>query len=476
MLSAVALLAAACGGSEEAAPAGGGSSAAEGQAVQSRSLKDTRPGDGIEAAGGVLKGSGECPENPDPSAPNVHSIAWYGPNLDQLADVGLETVDLDDPVLMVGSYIDEINRNGGLNGHCFRLDSYIWDLVDPARSIGGICAELPQARPLAIMALGYDPGAFQCLTVAARIPTVTILGSRNSEEVGLAAGLYFDDRGTTEAIMVGGLEVAVNAGEISSADRVALLYLTETERSAAEDAAERLGLNLARVSKLAAMPLLDDLAAAWQADNVTAVTSTADWEIVSQLMIEADELDWLPTWVTTDIQTATLVLSAAPDRQAANLLQASTWRAPGDQISTLDQGCVTLRNISGADIFSYRLHTDAWVLLTALCDTLDVLFSAVSRAETPVTTQALAAALEDTSFESPHGALIEFNPAVKFGAARMRGLRADTNCALNPWGCLRSVTPWYDLTPFTPPAAPEQATTDGTGESADTTEGTAASG
>ena len=458
VIATVALLASACGGMEETSPIQGAANP-ENRTVEASSLMSTRPGAGIDAAGGVLHGSSECPEDPAPGDSNVRSIAWYGPDFDELASIGLETLDLDDPVLMLESYVAEINRHGGLNGHCFRVDSYIWSLANPAESIGRICAEMPPTQPLTVMALGMDSFAFQCLTAAAGIPAVTILSPRSWAEMsmGMAAGHYFDDRGTREALLAGSLEVAAGADGIDVTDRIGLLYTADSEREVAEGTAERLGL---RLTAFAAVPqqegevpdFLTVTAAQWQNEGVTAVATTAPWEDVSGFMTEAEALDWLPTWVTSDLQTATLVLDDAPDRQARNLIQASAWRAPGDPISTLDQGCVSLRNTSGAEVFGYRLHTDAWILLNSLCDLLDITFSAVSRAEIPLTNESMAAALANSSLETPHGSLIGFDAGSQFGPNRLRALQADPDCALNPWGCLRPVTSWFELAPITPPA------------------------
>lgn len=456
---ATALLASACGGMEEPSPTEGAANP-ENRTVGASSLMSTRPGAGIDAAGGILRGSDECPENPAAGAPNVRSIAWYGPDFDELADIGLETLDLDDPVLMLESYVAEINRHGGLNGHCFRVDSYIWSLTNAAETIGQICAEMPPTQPLAIMALGLDTFGFQCLTAAAGIPAVTILSPRSWAEmgIGMASGRYFDDRGTTEAMLAGSLEVAAGADAISAADRIGLLYKADSDLQVASDTAERLGLQLTASAAVPELPdeeipeFLAGTAVQWQNEGVTAVAATAEWRQVSGLMTAAEALDWQPVWVTSDLQTATLVLDEAPDRQALNLIQASAWRAPGDPISTLDQGCVALRNNSTAEVFGYRLHTDAWILLTALCDLLDILFSAVSRAETPLTNESMAAALAHSRLETPHGSLIGFDAGSQFGPNRLRALEADPNCALNPWGCLRPATSWFDLAPITPPA------------------------
>lgn len=459
VIAAAALLASACGSVEGTAPTEGAANP-ENRTVEASSLMSTRPGAGIDAAGGILHGSGECPEDPAPGAPNVRSIAWYGPDFDELASIGLETLDLDAPVLIIESYVAEINRHGGLNGHCFRVDAYIWSLANAVESIGRICAEMPPTQPLVVMALSLDSFAFQCLTAASGIPAVTILSARSWAEMslGMATGRYFDDRGTREALLDGSLEVAARADEIDVTDRIGLLYTVDSEREVAEGAAERLDL---RLSAFAAVPQAEEeipaflavTAAQWQNEGITAVATTANWNEVNQFMVEAEALDWLPTWVTSDLQTATLVLDDAPARQAQNLIQASAWRAPGDQVSALDQGCVSLRNTSGAEVFGHRLHTDAWILLNSFCDLLDITFSAVSRAETPLTNESMAAALADSRLETPHGSFIGFNAGSEFGPNRLRALQADPDCALNPWGCLRPVTSWFELAPITPPTA-----------------------
>ena len=58
----------------------------------------------------------------------------------------------------------------------------------------------------------------------------------------------------------------------------------------------------------------------------------------------AELVDWTPTWITNDIQPATLTPTEAPERQAGNLVVVSARRAAGDAIPELDRSCMPLRN------------------------------------------------------------------------------------------------------------------------------------
>ena len=186
-----------------------------------------------------------------------------------------------------------------------------------------------------------------------------------------------------------------------------------------------------------------DAATRFKDAGVTAVAATADWTDMRRMIRAAELVDWTPTWVANDIQPATIVLADVPKRQAENLVLVSSRRAAGDVVTELDQGCITLRNTASvAEPFAHRLHTDAWTFITAICDYLDVTFSAMTRVPGPINADTFVEALKDTQYETQYGGLITFSPSDPNGAERFRVLEADPECVLNFWGCMRSTTDW----------------------------------
>ena len=496
VLLSIALAATACGGggATGGASADNGPSTAGDSSAQVGTLANTRPGQGIKAAGGDPMGGGDCSDMAEgESSPQRFKIAWIEPDLENLAQLGLEVLDLEHLNLIMQSYINEINRHGGVNGNCFEALTYVWDVAMAESEITRICTELPQQQPLAVMSLRMSDILFNCLTLAGGIPTISINSSQSEANFVNSGGLLFDDRGSSEYQFNGSLITALDVGEIGPSDRVALLYTQPTDpandRSADEIAeidtfAESLGIriesNVPMPEGYSGIPLLileeqkrryeagtidtpvteeqagrldqmdtfyETMANQMKTTGITAVVTNSDWSHTRRLMVAADPIDWFPTWIVNDIQTASLILGGAPKRQAVNLVQASSWRTPGDPLTGLDQGCHTLRNSLDVDPFAYQHHTDAWVLMMSMCDVLDVLFGAISKAGISLTRDSLVAALEETSFDALHGLHIGFGPNDRYGSDTMRALKADPDCALNQWGCLRPIpgTGWTEV-------------------------------
>ena len=169
------------------------------------------------------------------------------------------------------------------------------------------------------------------------------------------------------------------------------------------------------------------------------VIATSHWADMRRMMRAGELIDWTPMWLINDMQPATLVTADAPARQVHNLRQVSSRRAAGDVVPALDQGCITLRNTaSEAAPFSHRPHTDAWNLITLICDYLDVSFSALTRIDGPIDHVSFLKALNETHYDTEYGGLITFSASQRHGATRFRVLAADPGCVLNFWGCMRS--------------------------------------
>lgn len=179
--------------------------------------------------------------------------------------------------------------------------------------------------------------------------------------------------------------------------------------------------------------------------GVTAVVATGSWDDVRNMMRAAELAGWYPKWIINDSHYAFLVLTNAPKAQGLNLVQISSRRAADDPIDGRDRGCLSLRNAeTAADPFAHRFHTDAWSLMTSICDYLDVVFGAVSRVDGPLTRESFLAALAQTDYEAAHGQSVKFSAGDLYGSDSFRVLSADPDCVLNDWGCMRPLTGWFE--------------------------------
>ena len=98
-----------------------------------------------------------------------------------MADIGLETITIDRPTLIVEAYVNELNNQGGINGNCFELLSYEWDLTSPeaiAEALQRVCTEVPAKQPIFILSLTLHATVFDCLTMQAQIPTLSLYTHR----------------------------------------------------------------------------------------------------------------------------------------------------------------------------------------------------------------------------------------------------------------------------------------------------------
>ncbi len=494
------LLAASCGG-------GGGDSAAQvevgasantaAETAPSSEFMNTRSGAGIAAAGGNLQAvQGEDPcGKPDSES---LTIAYVGADLDALEGLNLEGLVVEDPGLIIDAYRNEVNFNGGIGGRCVEFVAHYWSPVDLAGTFTQICIEMPQQQPLVYFALRVFDPTLQCATIGAQIPTVGLFTSPPSSTFELTGDRLFVDDGSVERLLSATIDVALNSGMISTGDAVGLLHGTP-DMPASVRIIESRGLDSAAVAHVppefadlglllherqvrlledgltaeeraeadryrAALPpeltgvyeameqFFLDAANRFRDAGVDKVVATADWTDLRRFMRAADLIGWLPQWITNDIQPVSVVLLGAPERQAGKLLQVSNRRAAGDEVPDLDQGCLTLRNTATvAGPFAHRVHTDAWALLTATCDYLDIVFSAMTSLEGDITPGTFVEALRNSSHEPGFGGRITFSPEDFDGADRFRVLEADPSCVLNDWGCMRATTDW--MTPSEPVGA-----------------------
>ena len=495
VLALLCLAAAACGADAARPDLTDTSGFPEDGAPRAAGFGSTRSGMGISAAGGAPRRGPACPEAGSPQASDPVTIAWSGPDLDELAAVGLETMVLDEPSLIVEAYINEVNANGGINGNCFEPVAYAWDLSDPDASFRQICTDLPERRPLLLLSLWMNDTTLRCATLDAQVPTLGIFTSLPASSLESSEGRLFLDDGSVGHLLSNSLDVAARADVLTGDDRIGLLVtdgasaaaqietalaaverldlelvsvanvpsefgtvgvsvaerqvrlleggLTDSETEAAVRRLSRLSPEKAEVLRQMEEYFLDTVEHLRRA-GVTTVVSSSTSADVRRLMRAAERLDWFPQWVINDSQPAALTLTGAPEEQVRRLVQISSRRAAGDPIPDSDRACVSLRNTSAeAPPFSHRTHTDAWNLITATCDSLDLVFAAMTRVAWPLTREALIDALALTDYETAHGSRISFAPDDHNGSDRFRVLRADPDCVLDEWGCMRAESDWF---------------------------------
>lgn len=527
-LGVVGVLSAACGGGETTPAAQGEVSviAPEETAQPNADVLVSRPGEGIGAAGGTVQAGSPCPAPGSPGAAETVKIALVTPDVLNLEVIGLGNLVFDDPAHIMDAYLNKVNSFGGINGHCFEFKGHVYGFTDPVGDFGRICTELPQQQPLVLLVIGADDATLQCATLGAQIPSIGLYAQFPEATFAQAGGLLRVDHGAIEFLVENGLEAAVAAGVITTADRVALLHQSaeaagegmemEMEMEMGHDmgdaqmfgghmhdpnalgvaafdmTSQRLGLQVAgwagaltefsgtgvlvigqqfrdiggdlfdpdqesfEQAAASMPPEIAQLLAAMRQyfigtaiemrdAGVTAVVAAGDWADVRNLMRAAELAEWYPKWVLNDTQYALLVLTDVPESQGQNLVQVSSRRAADDPIDGLDRGCLSLRNAdTAAEPFGHRFHTDAWSLMTSTCDYLDVVFSAVSRVNGPLTRESFVAALSETSYTAAHGQKVRFSAGDFYGSDSFRVLSADPNCVLNDWGCMRPLTGWFE--------------------------------
>ena len=496
-LTVLSLAAAACGGGDSGSTVQTQTAASEAVSAAPAPSSDfmaTRPGAGIAAAGGnpqAISGNNPC-EQPGGAGSEPIIISYVGANLADLDAVGLEAIVVEEPGLIIDAYVNEVNFNGGINGRCVEFVPHLWSLADPVASFTQICTDMLTQQPIFYLSLRLSDPVVECATIGGQIPTIGLYAFAPSSTFARTGDRLYIDDGSVERLLSASLDVALSSGVISANDSLGLLHgISDMGESVAIMArfgfdtapaalvpAEYANLQLLLEEKrvrllegdltdderaeaqrnLAALaPELVDLfgqmeqfflnaANRFKDAGVTAVAATADWTDMRRLIRAAELVDWTPTWVANDIQPATIVLADVPGRQAENLVLVSSRRAAGDEVPALDQGCITLRNTaSQASPFAHRLHSDAWTLITATCDYLDVAFAAMTRVQGPINADTFVEALQNSQYDTQYGGRITFSPTDRNGAERFRVLQADPECVLNFWGCMRSTTDW--LTP-----------------------------
>ena len=436
---------------------------------------------GIEAAGGnveALGGVDHCDES-DAAASSPLTVAYLGPDLDELSALGVVSVTVEDPALVIAAYVNEINSLGGIDGRCVAFDTVYWRANAPISSYIEACAHLDRTNPLFFFNFRWLGPNLHCTAFGAPLPELGLNASTLEATARDAGHLLYVDDGAVEHLTVRTAEVGLEAGIITEADRVGLLHGTGTGAglriSVVEELARHAGLNVAASADIPrefddlrlawgsasspgpsdslppeASALLDELerfharaAAHFEDAGVSVVLATSHWADVRRMMQAAELVGWTPLWLTSDIQPITLATADAPERQAENYFQVSSRRAAGDVVPSADQGCIVMRNgWIDASPFNHRPHTDAWNLLMSVCDSLDVAFAAVSRIDGPVDHLSFIDALDDTHYEAGYGGLISYSSRNRNGAERFRLLKVDPACVLNHWGCSRATTDW----------------------------------
>lgn len=495
ILAALGLLGAACGGGagssgtalQPATTLPSGADTSLGAETVEANAPVSRVRSGIGAASGALHAVGgdvACNEA------GARRVAYVGADLSETDLIGAGALTVEDPVHVMRAYIDELNALGGIHGRCVEFHPVRWRLGDPIASFIDVCNELAQVNPLFFFNFRLYDSGLQCTTFGTPVPELGLWSSTLEQTIRDSGYLLYTDDGSVEHAAALIAEVALEAGVLDRADSVGVLHGTGPSAgldiSAVADVLRNAGLNVvaaadiprefndlmllmpemqARVldpDRSGAEPDLSslppdvgsslaeverfyvDAASRFRDAGVHTVLASASWADVRRMMRAAEIIGWTPQWLTGDLQAATLATTDAPDRQVANYVQVSARRAAGDLVPPLDQGCITMRNgASEAAPFNHRPHTDAWNLITSICDYLDVAFSALSRVEGGVDHVSFLHALNRTDYVTAHGSHITYSSSDRHGEDRFRILEVDQGCVLNGWGCLRALTDWH---------------------------------
>lgn len=495
-LVALSLWGAACGSQSAAPGAAGAADDAGRQAAAPAQDLPSRPLRGIAAANGIVNVGAAC----EPGSDDVSvGVAYVGPDLAKLREFGLETLVLDDPVLALQAYVYELNAAGGTNGHCIDLTTFAWSAETLADDFARICAEVPRQQPVVVFSLGLPPPFVECLAIAAELPVVALFETLHDAGFTRTRGRVLVDTGSVEHLVSVGLHLVYD--DVPTLDASQALGLLQAYNPAdnslesiTREAADHHGAELAAVAEVPAafgdLALLnpeynvrllfsdldsDELEAAIRARSrldaqtvaaldsiegfyldtaarfdrlgIGVVVGAAPWQEVRRLMRAAQVIGWHPTWLITDAIPASVLLTDNPADQAGRVLQVGHRSVPGDDVSPLDRECFVMRNTSvAAEPFSHRVHTDAWNMLTTLCNYLDVVMAAISRISGTPTPAAFLDAMNETEFETPDGGAIRFDAHDPWGAEQFRLLAPDLDCLLDEWGCMRASSKRFGAT------------------------------
>ena len=500
VLIAAAMLTAACGsGTSEPGTAPDDAPAEVPSVVDD--VASTRSGAGIGAAGGNLAAfsADEC------DLTRAIRIAYVGPDVSELEAVGLASLVIEEPAHIIGAYLTEVNAHGGIHGRCVQSSIHLWSWANPTDSFARVCAEVPAGEPIVVISLYGDVRGVRCLTVDAELPVYGLYASVPATVQRSSRGRLFLDDGTVGYLLASSIEVSHQTGTVDRNAQVGLLYgppvgvsPSGREYNIGADFEELVNLTgsanlipgvithvpsefgqLANLgpegrvrllqSGLTASEMVDvsaaldemsteqrallgeieqfylDAAMEHRDSGVAAIYATVPWFELRRMMRAAERIGWHPDWIASDIQGATLTLTDAPRAQADNFYLVSARPAAGDPLADLDRGCVGLRSAAAdAPPFPHRHHTDAWGLLVATCDALDVTLSALSRISGPFSTGAFLEQLANTEYEGMSGGHLSFGPDDFSGSDRFRVLRADPGCVLDEWGCMRAMSEWLE--------------------------------
>ena len=223
------LAAAACGGGDSGGTAQTQTAASEAVSaapVPSSDFMATRPGAGIAAAGGnpqAVLGDNPC-EQPGGAGSEPIIISYVGANLADLDAVGLEAIVVEEPRLIIDAYVNEVNFNGGINGHCIEFVPHLWSLADPVASFTQICTDLLTQKPIFYLSLRLSDPVVQCATIGGQVPTIGLYAFTPASTFAETGDRLYIDDGSVERLLSASLDVALSSGVISANDSLGLLH------------------------------------------------------------------------------------------------------------------------------------------------------------------------------------------------------------------------------------------------------------
>ena len=187
-----------------------------------------------------------------------------------------------------------------------------------------------------------------------------------SDRVGLLHGgltVVGMDLSTADAIahtfdfhLTSGVTVPPSFGDNALLAGEAAMGLLQTDYSESDRMAAKEALPLEQVLVLEHIErFYISTATQFRDAGVTTVVSTSAWQDLRRLIRAAERVGWHPKWVTNEIHISSALLSDVPEAQKANVVQVSSRRAAGDEVTEAEKGCEALRNIgSTAGTFSHQ--------------------------------------------------------------------------------------------------------------------------
>ncbi len=376
-------------------------------------------------------------------------IGW--PTIDQaaLVEAGLAT-DLGDTSAVAQAIVDDWNADGGVNGRQVELvgATFGQDPVNILPEMQEACLELTEDEQVfATVAFAWFGDAVTCLAGDHDTPLVvqtslpsTVLDTGN-DNIFLANFVWED-------ALRSAVRVTDDAGELDEFERIGVFGPLEPGMREAIDgglvpALEEAGTELAADGTIPNAVPLDSAAVAavvsrFKSEGVDAVFATGNFYVNGGFMTEAEQQDYHPTYVMSDLSEGTddLILGFAPAEQLETAIGSSWKGKPPEPVPTdQDQACL---DDYAPDATSVTQQVGA----TQTCELLELVRQGLEGAGDTLTRGSFIEAMEGlTDFTTSGGGRGSFGPDDHSMPDQVRLVRFD----LEGCACWTAEGDWVDV-------------------------------